>query len=182
MLPLLAIVAIAGVAAFALHPLNLFVDAWPTWPYGRFDATWYGPNIGIAGAIVPTLIVTIPLLELVRRWPRALPAGTATLLVGGTMAGLTFLHDGQALVGAPVLGGLLVDLVLLAVAGRRRGRWLVAGLGPALIFAAWFVVLSRTAPVTWTAHLIGGTVAISALTGLVIAFVGRPAAASATAD
>jgi hypothetical protein len=170
---ILAIVAIAGVAAFALHPVNLYVDAWPRWPYSRFDATWYGPNIGIAGAIVPTLIVMVPLLELLRRWP-ILPAGTATLLVGGTMAGLTFLHDGQILVGAPILGGFLVDLVLLAAVRRTMARWLVAGLGPALVFAAYFVVVSRTGPVTWTAHLIGGTIVIAALTGLALAFLARP--------
>jgi hypothetical protein len=168
----LAAVAIAGVAAFALHPVNLFVDAWPRWPYGRFDATWYGPNIGIAGAIVPTLIVTVPVLELLRRWP-VLPAGTATLVIGGTMAGLTFLHDGQGMVGAPILGGFLVDLILLAVPAGTIGRWIVAGLGPAAVFVAYFIVLARTGPVAWSAHLIGGTVLIAALTGLVLALVAR---------
>jgi hypothetical protein len=171
----LALIAIAGVAAFALHPVNLFVDAWPRWPYGRFDATWYGPNLGVAGAIVPTLIVMVPLLELLRRWP-ILPAGTATLLVGGTMAGLTFLHDGSVIVGAPILGGFLVDLVLLAARRGAVGRWIVGGLGPAVLFSAYFLVVARTGPVTWSAHLIGGTVAIAALTGLTLAFLARPTA------
>jgi hypothetical protein len=178
---LLAVVAIAGVAGFALHPANLYVDAWPRYPYAIFDATWYGPNIGIAGAIIPTLVVMIPLLELVRRWP-ALPAGTATLLIGATMSGLTFLHDGQILVGAPILGGLLVDLVLLALPPARFGRWPFAGLAPAVIFVAYFIVVSRTGPVAWTAHLIGGTVVIAALTGLALALLARqPAAAPARA-
>ena len=168
----LALVAIAGVAAFALHPVNLFVDAWPRWPYGRFDATWYGPNIGVAGAIVPTLLVIVPLLELLRRWP-VLPAGTATLLVGGTMAGLTFLHDGAVIVGAPILGGFLVDLVLLGARPGAIGRLVVGGLGPALLFSAYFVVVASTGPVTWSAHLIGGTVGIAALTGLTLAFLTR---------
>ncbi len=168
----LAVVAIVGVAAFALHPVNLFVDAWPRWPYGRFDATWYAPNLGIAGAIIPTLLVVVPLLELLRRWP-VLPAGTATILVGATMAGLTFLHDGWVLVGAPILGGLLIDLVLLAVPRGPLRPWLVAGVGPALLFVAYFVVVARTGPVTWTAHLIGGTVAIAALTGLALALLAR---------
>jgi hypothetical protein len=173
MLPaLLAVVAIAGVAAFALHPVNLFVDAWPRWPYGRFDATWYGPNIGIAGAIVPTLIVTIPLLELLRRWP-VLPAGSATLLVGATMAGLTFLHDGQVLIGAPILGGFLIDVVLLAVPRGPMGRWLVGGLGPAVLFAAYFLVVAASGPVTWSAHLIGGTIVIAGVTGLALALLAR---------
>jgi len=169
---LLAVVAIVGVAGFALHPVNLFVDAWPRWPYGRFDATWYGPNIGVAGAIVPTLLVAVPLLELLRRWP-VLPAGTATILVGATMAGLTFLHDGQVIIGAPVLGGFLIDLVLLAAPRGVAGRWVVGGLGPAVLFGAYFVVVARTGPVTWSAHLIGGTVFIAALTGLTLAFLAR---------
>jgi hypothetical protein len=167
-----AVVAIAGVAAFALHPVNLFVDAWPRWPYGTFDATWYGPNIGIAGAIVPVLLVFIPLLELARRWP-TLPAGTATVVAGGTLAGLTFLHDGQVIVGAPILGGVLVDVVLLALPPARFGRWPLAGLGPAVLFVAYFLVVSRTGPVTWTAHLIGGTVLIAAVTGLALALLAR---------
>lgn len=168
----LAVVAIAGLAAFALHPVNLFVDAWPRWPYGRFDETWYAPNIGIGGAIVPTLIVMVPLLELVRRWP-TLPIGTATLLVGGTMSGLTFLHDGQAIVGAPILGGVLVDLALLVLPPRRFGHWPLASLTPALIFVAYFVVVSRTGPLAWTAHLIGGTIVIASLTGLALALLAR---------
>ncbi|MBA2380712.1 MAG: hypothetical protein H0V73_01260, partial [Chloroflexi bacterium] len=187
--PILAVVAIAGVAAFALHPLNLFVDAWPRWPYSLFDATWYGPNIGIAGAIVPTVILMIPLLELLRRWPD-LPAGTATLLSGGTMAGLTFLHDGQVLIGAPVLGGVLVDLAILALRssplpaaarpGARSGMWPIAALAPGLLFAAYFLVVSRTGPVTWTAHLIGGTIVLTAITGLALALLARhPKAARA---
>ena len=179
---LLAVVTIAGVAAFALHPVNLFVDAWPRWPYGRYDATWYAPNLGVAGAIVPTVILFTALLELLRRWP-SLPAGTATVLFGGTIAGLTFLHDNQVLVGAPVLGGVLVDLVLLGIPGGPASRrWLVAGLGPALVFAACFVVLSRTGPVAWSAHLIGGTVAIAALTGLTLALLARQPPVPASGD
>jgi hypothetical protein len=168
----LAVVAIAGVAAFALHPVNLFVDAWPRWPYSAFDATWYGPNLGVAGAIVPVLIVFVPLLELARRWP-TLPAGTATLIAGGTLAGLTFLHDGQVIVGAPILGGVLVDVVLLALPPVRFGRWPLAGLGPAALFAAYFLVVSRTGPVAWSAHLIGGTIVIAAVTGVILGWLAR---------
>ena len=125
---LLAVIAIVGVAAFALHPVSLFVDAWPRWPYAITDPVWFGPDMGIAGAIVPTLLVTVPLLELLRRWP-TLPPGSATLPVGATMAGLTFLHDGSILIGAPILGG---SCSISSCWPRRRarfGRWWVATLG-----------------------------------------------------
>ena len=169
---LLAVIAIVGVAAFALHPVNLFVDPWPRWPYAITDPTWYGPNIGIAGAIVPTVLVLVPLLELIRRWP-SLPPGTATVLVGSTLAGLTFLHDGSILIGAPVLGGFVIDLVLLGLPPSRFGRWPVATLAIGLFWVAYFVVLSRTGPIAWTAHLIAGTVALSTVLGLALAFLAR---------
>jgi hypothetical protein len=168
----LGVLAITGIAGFALHPVNLFVDAWPRWPYSVADVTWYGPNIGIAGAIVPTLVLFVPLLELARRWP-ALPPGTATLIIGGSMAGLTFLHDGQVLVGAPILGGFAVDVLLIALPPGRFGRWPLAIGGPALLFATDFLVVSRTGPVAWSAHLIGGTVLIAALTGAALGWLAR---------
>jgi hypothetical protein len=168
----LGVAVIAGLAGFALHPVNLFVDAWPRWPYDTFDATWYGPNLGVAGAIVPTLLVFVPLVELARRWPR-LPAGIATLTATIVLAGLTFLHDGEILVGAPALGGLLVDGLLLAVPPARFGRWPLAIAGPALVFSAYFLVVSRTGPVAWTAHLVGGTVLIAAVTGAVVGWLSR---------
>jgi len=73
------------------------------------------------------------------------------------MAGLTFLHDGSILIGAPILGGFILDLVLLALPPRRFGRWWVATLGIGLFWAGYFVIVSRTGVVAWSAHLIAGT-------------------------
>ena len=158
---MLSVVAIVGVVAFALHVANLFVDPWPRYPYEITDLTWYGPNIGVASAIVPTVILIVPTLLLLRRWPE-LPIGTMTILIGGTMAGLTFLHDQGALVGAPVLAGFVADLLLIAIR-PGRGGWRLAAfafLVPAVTFVCYFVVLWATGRVAWSAHLIGGTIAI----------------------
>lgn len=167
---LLSVVAIAGIVAFALHIANLFVDPWPRFAYALTDLTWYGPYVGIAAAIVPVGIVMVPTLLLLARW-RVLPPGTMTILVGGTMSGLTFLHDESVLVGAPVLGGLLADLALLALRpGASRWRFqLFAFVAPAAILASYFVVLWATGPVAWSAHLIGGTVVIAGGTGWALA-------------
>ncbi len=178
---LLSVVAIAGIVAFALHVANLFVDPWPRYSYEITDPTWYGPFIGIAAAIVPAGIVSAAALLLVARWG-SLPAGSMTLLVGGVLSGLTFLHDEASLVGAPVLGGFLADLALIVVRpGLSRWRFqLFAFLLPALLFVAYFLVLWATGFVAWTAHLIGGTVVIAggvgwALSILVEAAPRRPA-------
>jgi hypothetical protein len=160
--PLLSVMAIAGIAAFALHVANLFVDPWPRFPYELTDPTWYGPYIGVAAALVPVTVFMVPTLLLVSRW-RDLPFGSLTLVVGGTMAGLTFLHDQAALVGAPVLGGFLADLALLVIrpgASRLRLQ-LFAFVAPALVMSVYFVVLWATGPVAWSAHLIGGTVMLA---------------------
>lgn len=166
----LSVVAIAGVVAFALHVANVFVDPWPRYPYELDDVTWYGPHIGVASAILPVAIIMAPTLILLARWP-ALPPGTLTLLVGGTLGGLTFLHDASELVGAPVLGGFLADLLLL-VLRPGRGGWrlqLFAVLVPVAILAAYFVVLRATGPVAWSAHLIGGSIVLAAGAGWVLA-------------
>ena len=166
----LSLVAVTGIAAFALHVANLFVDPWPRYPYAVTDLHWYGPHIGVAAAVVQTVVLMVPALLVVRRWPSP-PPGTLTLLVGGTTAGLTFLHDQATLVGAPVLGGFLADLVLLALRPvTGRGRTLAFGAAvPASVFFAAFVVLDATGPVAWSAHLIGGTVALAGATGLALA-------------
>ena len=183
----LSVVVIVGLAAFTLHVSNLFVDPWPRYPYGRADLTWYGPSIGVASAIVQTLVLMTPILMLVRRWPR-LPAGTLTLVVGGSTAGLTFLHDGGMLVGAPILAGFLADVVMLAVRPGEVGAWRLPAFGflvPIAIFVAYFVVLDATGPIAWSAHLIAGTVVIAGAMGLVLAILAsgaRPVAARPGAD
>lgn len=167
----LSVVAIAGVAGFALHVANLFVDPWPRFPYALSDVTWYGPHIGVASALVPTAIVLAPALLLVRRWGEV-PPGTMTLLIGGAIAGLTFLHDQGELVGAPILGGFVADLLLIALRPgdapwRFRAFGFLAGAG---LLASYFLVLWATSDVAWSAHLIGGTVVLAGGTGWAIAF------------
>jgi hypothetical protein len=181
----LSVVAIAGVVAFALHVANLFVDPWPRFPYALSDVTWYGPHIGVVSALVPTAIVLAPALLLVTRWGE-LPPGTMTLLIGGALAGLTFLHDEADLVGAPILGGFVADLLLIALRpGAERWRLQVFGfLAGAGLLGSYFVVLWAVSDVAWSAHLIGGTVVLAGGTGWAIALLlsTRRAAPAAPAE
>jgi hypothetical protein len=155
-------VAITGLVAFALHIANPFVDPWPRFSYELDDLTWFGPHIGVASAVVTAGIVVVPMLLLVARW-RSLPPGWLTLLVGVSLAGLTFLHDGGLLVGAPILGGFLADLLYIGLRPWSSGWRLqaFAFLAPAALLVAYFVVLWATGPIAWTAHLIGGTVVLA---------------------
>lgn len=109
---ILSAVAITGLVAFALHIANPFVDPWPRFSYELEDPTWFGPHMGVASAVVTAGIVVVPMLLLVARW-RTLPPGWLTLLFGASLAGLTFLHDEGQLVGAPILGGFLADLLFI---------------------------------------------------------------------
>ncbi len=107
-------------------------------------------------------IVVVPMLLLIARW-RSLPPGWLTMLFGASLAGLTFLHDQGQLVGAPILGGFLADLLYLWLrpgpsAWRRQA---FAFLAPAALLAAYFAVLWATGPVAWSAHLIGGTIVLA---------------------
>jgi len=185
---ILSLAAIAGIVQFALHVANLFVDPWPRFPYERFDPTWYGPNIGVASAILQTGILMIPALLLIARW-RTPPAGTMTVLIGASSVGLTFLHDSPMLLGAPILGGFLADLLLIGLRpgdGPRRLQ-AFAFLAPAMVFGAYFAVLAATGPVAWSAHLIGGTLVLAGATGWLLAILGsagrtRPPARTAGAS
>jgi GNAT superfamily N-acetyltransferase len=176
----LSVIAIAGVVAFALHVSNLFVDPWPRYPYALSDATWYGPYIGVASALVPAAILMVPTILLIDRWGR-LPFGAVTLVFGGTLAGLTFLHDSSVLVGAPVLGGFVADVLLVLIRpGASRARLQLFGfLAPAGLFASYFVVLWATGTVAWSAHLIGGTIVLAGGVGWVVAAIVAPIVRSA---
>jgi hypothetical protein len=106
----------------------------------------------------------------VTRWSD-LPPGTMTLLIGGAIAGLAFLHDEVDLVGAPILGGFVADLLLIAIRpGAARLRLQVFGfLAGAGLLASYFVVLWAASDVVWSAHLIGGTIVLAGGTGWAIA-------------
>jgi hypothetical protein len=159
---ILSVVAITGLVAFALHIANAFVDPWPRFSYELTDPTWYGPYIGVAAAVVTAGIVAVPMLLLITRW-RTLPPGWLTLLFGVSIAGLTFLHDEGDLVGAPILGGFIADLLYVWLR-PRLSSWRLqafAFLAPAALIAASFLVLWATGPIAWSAHLLGGTVVLA---------------------
>ena len=67
------------------------------------------------------------------------------------------------LVGAPILGGFLADLLYLWLRPGPSGwrRQAFAFLAPAALLAAAFAVLWATGPVAWSAHLIGGTIVLA---------------------
>ena len=179
---ILSVVAITGVVAFALHIANAFVDPWPRFSYELTDPTWYGPYIGVAAAVVTAGIVAVPMLLLIARW-RRLPPGWLTLLFGVSIAGLTFLHDQGVLVGAPVLGGFIADLLYIWLR-PQLSSWQVqafAFLAPAALIAAALIVLWATGPIAWSAHLIGGTIVLAGGVGWGLSLLLRAAAPTPSA-
>jgi hypothetical protein len=179
---ILSVVAITGLVAFALHIANAFVDPWPRFNYELTDPTWYGPYIGVAAAVVTAGIVAVPMLLLIARW-RTLPPGWLTLLFGVSIAGLTFLHDQGVLVGAPILGGFIADLLYLWLRPRLSSWRLqaVALLAPAALIAASFLTLWATGPIAWSAHLIGGTIVLAGGVGWGLSLLLRAAAPTPSA-
>jgi hypothetical protein len=105
-----------------------------------------------------------------------------TVLIGGSTAGLTFLHDGQMLIGAPILGGFLADLLLIGLR-PADGPWRLqafAFLAPAMLFGAYFAVLATTGAVAWSAHLIGGTLLLAGATGWALSIFQSAGSSSST--
>jgi hypothetical protein len=85
------------------------------------------------------------------------------------------------LVGAPVLGGFVADVLLVLIRpGASRARLQLFGfLAPAGLFASYFVVLWATGTVAWSAHLIGGTIVLAGGVGWVVAAIVAPSVRSA---
>jgi len=153
---------------------------------GIVPATGPGLQTAMASRVVLADIILIgPLLLAMRRWH--LPPGTATFVftvVATAMSALTSFHLAGTILAA-VLGGLGVDVVLwlsrrLAVSVQM---FLAAA---AAAFACWplyFVIVNAQYHGRWPVDFYLGVVFLSALIGLVLAFLaGLPVARDDDAD
>jgi hypothetical protein len=107
---------------------------------------WSVSPVEIASSIAVTNAVLLtPLLILARRWSP--PPGSATVVftaVAGLAAAITVLHGAAIIVGVMV-GGLLVDLLLLGLRpgpARRPATLVFAALSPAVV---WYSYMAAAA-------------------------------------
>jgi hypothetical protein len=133
--------------------------------------------VGIMSILVTNLILTAPVLLMLRRW-RA-PFGSVTLLftvVATLMASLHEFAVGISVVAA-IVGGLTGDVLIgwLRPSPSRVGAYrLVATTVPAALWATHFAVLEVRFGLAWVPELWSGTVVLAALSGLALSLLMAP--------
>jgi len=119
---------------------------------------------GIAGILVATLLMVIPLMLLIRK---ARPAfGACTLLFAAL--GLLFPALGEfrqwPVVITTTVAGLLTDLAI----HRLPTPIFAAGIAPLVAWCGYFAALALRGRLVWSLSLWSGSVVLATLTGLVI--------------
>ncbi len=132
---------------------------------------------GIAGMLVTTAVLLVPLLLLVRRW--RVPSGTATILfttVAVLSSAIFDFEQGAFILAAPI-GGLLADLLINRLrpsTTRPLALWTVAAAVPAAVWGPYFAVLAGWYGLAWPAELWSGSVVLSSLAGLAVGLLAAP--------
>jgi len=132
---------------------------------------------GIAGILVTTAVLLVPLLLLVRRW--RVPSGTATILfttVAVLSSAIFDFEQGAFILAAPI-GGLLADLLINRLrpsTTRPLALWTVAAAVPAAVWGPYFAVLAGWYGLAWPAELWSGSVVLSSLAGLALGLLAAP--------
>jgi hypothetical protein len=132
----------------------------------------------VVGAVILTNLVLIaPVLLVVRRWRT--PFGAFTFLFGATAlfdAFLTNLSRG-ATVGAALIGGLTVDLLLRTLrdkADRPIGHLAISAVTPMVLWLTYFLLLKFVHNVGVPAEIWLGAVSLAILSGATLALLMYP--------
>lgn len=117
---------------------------------------------GIVSILLPTALLVGALIWTTNRWPRP-PAGTFTLIFGGTAVLMAGLHGFQhvALAVPVAFAGALAD----AMVTEGRDIRVVATVVPVVMWTGWFAMYHAFWTLRWPAELPSGTVVLAALTG-----------------
>jgi hypothetical protein len=122
----------------------------------------------IAGLLVTTVVLVVPLLLASRRW--RLPQGSCTVhlvVVTALVLGLEGFQRPGILLAAAV-AGVAGDLALAAK------PWLAAAVVPAVLWPGYFAVFKVTDGLDWTVELWGGATFVAALGGLGLGLLAAP--------
>lgn len=153
------------------HP---FVDVWPT-----VEAVQRHPvqdeivvhSIGLAGALLQTLLMMGFILFIIQRWQ--MPFGALSLIIIVNLALVTITHDEYRLIPAAIVAGLAADGLawwLKPSAERVTGLRLFAFGVPAVLYLAYFVLLNLLGDNTWSIHLWVGAIVLAGAAGLLLSY------------
>jgi hypothetical protein len=132
-------------------------------------------ELGITGMVLSSVIVTAPLLFLLRH--DRLPAGATIVLVGLNALAMGVVFDQGpyplAVVLATLAAAAVVDALRVALqpdARRPRAYRTFAGLMPVTLTALYFAALAATSGIAWSTHVWVGVVIFSGVAGWLLSY------------
>lgn len=180
-----AVTLAAALAGFFLLYVSPFATALTTIPEGApgHEEAEAPAVTGLAGYLVSTVLVVLPLLAL--RVRGLLPFGAVTVLVT-TIALLSSgvaEFDQPAAPAAALVAGLIADAIVRAcrVLAESVQLLLIGAVVPLTLWTAQLGALALTAGVRWPAELVVGVVVLSAMLGTALGLVANGRSAIGTA-
>lgn len=175
LVPVLAVaLTTTGVAFFFLY-----ANGFNNWPMtevynAESDSSETTAALGILSTLASTLILLAPVNILLRRWRP--PLGTFTALfsiVGVFMAGLDAFEFSWQII-APIVGGLLADLVVASSLSARHRALLIGALVPLVMWTVSTFAIHLAWGVEWPPELWVGNIVMAVLGGMALAYTANP--------
>ena len=155
------------------HPLaNL-------WAAGHRRASSDVTELGIVSMLLTTVILTAPLLLLLRQG--RLPTGAVSIMLGLNCIATGFLFDHGpypgvpvvAMVAAAIAGDVLRTVLRPSPARPAAFRWFAIGV-PVLLYAGYFAALAVTVGIGYSPHLWMGVVVFAGAVGWLLSYLLLP--------
>jgi hypothetical protein len=153
------------------HPV---IDWWAT-PNDPGLPAYVGEELGVLGVVLSSALLVGVVLPLVLRF--RLPLGSLTVLLGANAVLMSAMEELGPVVAVFLAGGLVGDVLLVAL--RPRGdrvaalRVFAVAL-PLATYAAYFAYLLSTDEIVWPQHIWLGSIAAAGLTGLLVSLLVAP--------
>lgn len=143
----------------------------------RTEPAATGQALGVVGILLQTAVLMSFVLPTARRWGRALPLGSLTLLFAfASTTALT--HEQYRLVPAALAAGLFADLLLMILKPSEehvRAMRIFAFLVPVGLYSMYFAALALTGGIWWTTELWMGSILVSGGVGVLVSYLSLPA-------
>lgn len=169
---LFSLMGLAALLGFFTQYVSPFTHRYPALVPDPGESADLLHATGVAGVIVTAGILVAAVLVAAARW--RLPFGAVTLIVAGAAALMMTQRGTYELLPATLLATLAGDVLLWRMPPVHRGagalRWVGTAI-PVLVFTGYFATLGITQALTWSVHLVTGTIVVAGAVGSLVAAV-----------
>lgn len=135
--------------------------------------------VGIGSILVSNLILLGPLAAILGRWRPPFGVATFAWTLVNVMIAAAFDFEILLALVVGAAGGLTADVVIRATGAgpsNRRGTMLAMSLSPLVAWSVYFLAIGLSGELRWPPEIWGGAILFTALSGLGLITVSRPAA------